>query len=192
MNNLLTDFQNELITDFEQLFHPKDNNQHFSSFTIFTGLLPKKWTEKCVAHHNPTTHSRRPHWAKQFGKWLLQQGHELWMQRNNTIHDKERKHSTMDFVLNQKICHLYSLQEGISYHDRDLFSQPLADRLQLTQHQKMTWITNTTRTMKVSMAEFHSKQTTGQRDTWQFLKNATNLNKRVWVFYSCRNLEIRL
>ena len=168
--NIPATFRNELIADFEQLLTSTDHHHHFSEFKIFVGLLPKKWTEKREAPNNNTNHSRRPQWAKQFGLWLLQQGHELWLQRNTTIHDKERKHSTMDFVLNQKIRHLYSLQEEISYHDHDLFSQPLEDRLQLTQHQKMTWITNTTRTMKVSMAEFQSKQTTGQRDIRQFFK----------------------
>ena len=74
----------------------------------------------------------------------------------------------MDRVLNQKIRHLYSLQTEIGYRDRVLFSQPIEDRLTLSTHQKMTWITRTTQTMKVSMEEFDRKQTTGQQDIQQF------------------------
>ena len=34
----------------------------------------------------------------------------------------------------------------------------------------MTWIEQTARTMKVSMEEYHKKQTTGQRDIRQFFE----------------------
>ena len=78
----------------------------------------------------------------------------------------------MDHILNDKIRHLYTLQNDIGYHDRDLFAQPLEERLRLITHQKMTWLTNTTRTMKVSMEEFEHKQTTGQRDIRQFFQKS--------------------
>ena len=76
----------------------------------------------------------------------------------------------MEFVLSKKFRQLYSLQEEISYHDRDLFSQSLEDRHQLNQHQKMTWITNT---VKVIMTDFHSKQMAGQSDIRNFFKKRT-------------------
>ena len=65
---------------------------------------------------------------------------------------------------------LYTLQDAIGYHDRDLFHIPMADRMALTEKQKMTWIEQTTRTMKVSMDEYQQKQTTGQRDIRQFFE----------------------
>ena len=83
--------------------------------------------------------------------------------------------STMDHVLDKKIRQLYSLQDEIGYHDHDIFAQPLEDRLSLTQHQKMTWISHTTRTMKVSMGEFQKKQTTGQRDIQKFFQKCDQL-----------------
>ena len=76
----------------------------------------------------------------------------------------------MDHVLNDKIRHLYSLQTEIGYHDWDIFAQPLEERFQLPTHQKMTWVTNTICTIKVSMEEFAEKQTTGQRDIRQYFQ----------------------
>ena len=78
----------------------------------------------------------------------------------------------MDRVLNQKVRKLYSLQSEIGYHDRDLFLQPMEDRLNLNTHQKINWIMNTTRTLKVSIEEFHHKQTTGQKDIRQSRKES--------------------
>ena len=105
---------------------------------------------------------------KQLAKWLIRQGYEICTTRNNNVHNKEKKASPMEYALNQKIRTLYSLQYEVGYHDRDIFSIPMEDRLQLTQHQKMTCITHTTKTMKVSMQEYQTKQTTGQQDIQQY------------------------
>ena len=66
------------------------------------------------------------------------------------------------------IQHLYQLQNEIGYHDRDIFSQPIEDRLQLSEKQKMTWIDQTTQTLKVSMDDYRQKQTHGQKDIRNF------------------------
>ena len=73
-----------------------------------------------------------PRWAKQFGRWLIQQGHDLWLHRNKQIYDKDNKASTMEIILNQKIRQLYTLQDEIGYHDRELFTIPMEDRLNLS------------------------------------------------------------
>ena len=72
--------------------------------------------------------------------------------------------------------HLYKLQHAIGYHDRDIFSQPIKERLTLTEKQKMTWIEHTTRTMKVSMEDYQKKQTTGQRDIQQYFGKRKDLH----------------
>ena len=126
--------------------------------------------ERQISTKTDKNHHHTNRWIKNISQWLVHQAHNLWTQRNHYIHDKTNKKSTMDHVLNDKIRQLYSLQNQIRYYDRDLFAQPLEERLHLTTHQKMTWVTNTTRTMKVSMEEFAQKQTTGQRDIRQFFQ----------------------
>jgi len=49
-----------------------------------------------------------------------------------------------------------------------MFQQPLDDRLQLSEKQKMAWIAQTTKTMKVSMETYQNHQTTGQQDIRKF------------------------
>ena len=166
-----------MVTEIHQIFHQKFNHpteySHFSDFLPFAGLLPHQWN---IHSTNTTVTSQgNTNRIKTLGRWFIQQGHELWLQRNKQIYDKDKKASTKDIILDQKIQQLYSLQEQIGYHDRDLFSLPLEDRLQLNHHQKMTWITHTSRTMKVSMEEFNRKQTSGQKDIRTFFKPRTNL-----------------
>ena len=71
-----------------------DEYTHFKHFTIFAGLLPRRWKETLV---NKTTSStpNSDKWIRQLGKWLLTQGHELWLTRNNSLHAKDKKNSTM-------------------------------------------------------------------------------------------------
>ena len=106
------------------------------------------------------------------GTWLLHQGHALWNLRNKMIHEKETNNPPLQIYLNNKIRQLYALQHEISYHDRDMFQQPLEDRLQLSEKQKMTWIDQTTKTMKVSMETYQRLQTTGQQDIRNFFTKA--------------------
>ena len=113
---------------------------HFQTFTPFARLIPTQWTTKYATAKTTVSTKTTQTWANKLGTWILQQGYELWLQRNNQIHDKERRRSTVDHILNQKIRQLYVLQEEINYHDRDIFSIPEEDRLKLP-HQKMTWIT---------------------------------------------------
>ena len=94
--------------------------------------------------------------------------YEAWMLRNNQIHKEDGKTSTIHTYLNQKIQQLYKLQGEIGYHDRDIFHQPIEDRLNLSEKQKMTWIEQTTKTIKVSMEDFRQKQTHGQKDIRKF------------------------
>ena len=159
--------QQNIITHIKNITQQPDEYSNFHHFIIYAGLLPLQWKES-LGTHSTFTSTMCDKWMKQLGQWFTTQGHELWISRNNNLHDKEKKHSTMDYILNQKIRRLYSLQEAIGYHDRDLFATPLEDRLNLNNHQKMLWITTTTKTMKVSMEEFQTKQTTGQRDIRQY------------------------
>ena len=109
--------------------------------------------------------------------WLTNQGQELWYARNKTIYDKEDTINHMEKQLNMKIRQLYELQNSIGYHDRDIFSQPIEDRLSLSAKQKMNWIEQTTKTMKISSEDYEDKQTSGQRDIRQFFSHKQSTRK---------------
>ena len=162
-----------IITHLNGLLRDDLRHHQFHEFKVFAGLLPKTWTEILVQDHQYLSSNKSTYWLRKIGRWFIQKGHDLWLMRNQTIHKTEDKETHIDEVLNQKIRNLYSLQADIGYHDRSIFDQPLEDRLTLPHHQKMTWISQTTRTMKVSMEEFKNKQTTGQRDIREFFQKCT-------------------
>jgi len=107
-------------------------------------------------------------WATKFRHWLIQQGFELWTQRNTLIHENSSQPSTNHSILNQKISHLYSLQSEVLHHDKDIFDVPINDRYDLTEKQKKIWIEQTTTTVTKSIAEQQVRNHTRQKDICQF------------------------
>jgi len=121
----------------------------------------------------------------QLSSWLVNKGHDLWLQRNNQIYNKKSSSSAMERMLNKKIHQLYRLQEEISFQDRDIFYQPIENRLQMNEKQKMTWIEQTVKTMKVSMEEHQKRWKLDNRTLDSFSGNRKQRqNSKVWVLYS--------
>ena len=174
-----TPFVQQLQQHLSQIFTNHHDFEHFKHFTIFAGFLPIDWKHQAISS-TPTqtnTSQKQQKWALQFSAWITARGHELWCYRNNQLYDKDGSQSHMDRVLNNKIHQLYELKHAVGYHDQDMFSQPIEERLSLSEKQKMRWIEQTTKTMKVSMADYEHKQTTGQRDIRQFFSaKTTNQN----------------
>ena len=161
----------ELITTITTKLHSiiNDNyqHQHFKHFTIFAGLIPKEWTNTIRTYNNQMQTKR---WTTQISKWFIQQGHELWTQRNTFIHDKEDQQSTIHQVLNEKIDHIYSLQNEVNYHDQDIFQTPIEERYKLHEHSKRVWIEETMKTIHQCMYEHRQKMTNGQKDIRTYFK----------------------
>ena len=116
---------------------------------MFAGLIPSRWQE-----HHDYTHKDPQHadtntktWARKLSWWLTMQGFELWELRNQQLHGNKNRRSMIHDLLNQKIIHLYSLQEEISHHDRHIFSMELEQRLEMTETQKRLWVEATSHTI---------------------------------------------
>ena len=148
----------------------------FQQYTIFAGLLPTNWAHSQHMNNGQSgdSYNTSARWAAKICYWLTQQGHEVWKARNKQIHKETSATATHEY-LNTKIRHLYNLQNEIGYHDRDLFSQPIEERFNLTEKQKMTWLAQTTKTMKISMEAYRKKQETGQKDIQQFFPTRNKL-----------------
>ena len=139
-----------IVSHVTRLTTQQTTNMQHHPYVIFAGLLPLSWTQST----SPTTGSQQDrstinNWASQFSAWMIKQGYEAWMLRNKQIHKDDDNTSTIHQYLNNKIRQLYQLQGEIGYHDRDIFSRPIEDRLNLSEKQKMTWIDQTTKTIKV-------------------------------------------
>ena len=172
-------FRQNLHRHMQEIFTPTQETQHFKHFTLFAGLIPTDWPHQ--ANPDDTTNlpitPKQHQWATKLSAWYTRQGQDLWIARNNHIYNKENNTTHMDRVLNTKIRQFYELQNCIGYHDQEMFSQPIEERLSLTEKKKMNWIEQTTKTMKVSMANYADKQTTGQKDIRQFFSHKNSNRK---------------
>ena len=110
-----------ICNTFNQLLHDQARYYHFYHFTLFVGLIPSAWS---VQHKNSASTSSTKQWALKISKWLIMQGHELWLTRNQQFNDNDTQ-STHHQQLNQQIDQLYQLQEKFSITDRNLFTLSL-------------------------------------------------------------------
>jgi len=168
-------FATQLHHHMHQLLYEPHDFDHFKHFTVFAGFLPTDWKQQAISPSSSSTNTAdlQHRWALQFSAWITSQGHELWCLRNQQIHDKDNTMTQSERLLNNKITQLYELKNAIGYHDQDIFSQPIDEKLSLSEKQKMRWIEQTTKTMKVSMADYENKQTTGQKDIRHFFSSKT-------------------
>jgi len=166
--NTSTEMQHLIYQHIHNLLTNPTQYSHFHHFKIFSGLLPRSWFRPPHKQNNDRTTQNK---MMKLSKWFVNQGHELWLLRNQQVQ------ATSDTTpnqkrLNQKIAHLYKLQEELPIHDRVLFDTPLEERLELTEKQKITWIDETTATVRVSIAEHKQKMSTGQTDIRQFFQQS--------------------
>ena len=146
--------QLNIIDKFKKLLNPSSQHITFQPYTLFAGLLPKHWTHQAQQSKNdPTIRPASQHWNIHFSKWITTQGHAVCLLRNKQVYEKEQDTTTKDLHLNQKIRHLYQLQESMSHHDCDIFQCPIEDRIALSEKQKLRWIEQTTRTVLKNIAK---------------------------------------
>jgi len=164
-NNTPTSLQDTIVNQVTTLTsHPSSTQKHYH-YTIFAGLLPKTWTTNTTSiPHNHKDHQLHRQWAIKLSTLLTHHGYDAWILRNKQIHKEGDTTTNIHEYLNTKIHQLYNLQNEIGHHDRAIFHQPIEDRLNLSEKQKMEWIDHTTKTIKVSMEDFKKKQTQGQKD----------------------------
>ena len=118
------ELQQHIHHNFTERLENTDQFCTLSDFTIFAGLLPLQWKIQDQQTHASQHTKVNNRWFKQFGIWLTQQSHELWLQRNNTVHKNNTKNTTTDNILNQRIQFLYQLQDQVGHHDRAIFDIP--------------------------------------------------------------------
>ena len=132
-------FANQLHHHMHQVLFNTQEFEHFKHFTLFAGLLPNDWKHQAIPSTSITTTNsqQQQRWAQKLSEWLTAQGHELWSLRNHQLYNNSDTMSQVERALNNKIHQLYQLKNSIGYHDQDIFSQPIEERLSLSEKQKM-------------------------------------------------------
>ena len=74
-------------------------------------------------------------------QFLWQQSHIIWLQRNNDVHgdSEESKQSTLKSC-EARLKAVYSLQEEVSYYDKQIFSKLIEEMLKLPIRQIHKWL----------------------------------------------------
>ena len=76
--------RDDLYMHLKNILDHDDEYEHFKHFTIFAGLVPISWGEQYSQQSGKTQHQTHI-WLTKLCKWLIQQGHELWIQRNLSL-----------------------------------------------------------------------------------------------------------
>ena len=159
--------QEEITQQVHNILHESQQHQHFHHFKIFGGLLPRPWGRTTT---NKNGNSNYNLWHVKMSRWFTQQGHKLWLQRNQQNKPQE-DNTPIKQRLQQQIKNLYTLQDEVPYLDKTIFDTPLEERIQMTDRSKQIWIAETTKTVKKCMAEHKEKMSNGQTDIHQFTQS---------------------
>ena len=90
------------IPHFHEMIHNSTDFDQFKQFTIFAGLLPIAWKHKATLTDDTDAPDdiKQQQWATKFSAWLTQQGHEVWILRNNQIYNNDEQTTTIHRTLN--------------------------------------------------------------------------------------------
>ena len=135
----------------------RPTQQHrFPDFLMFAGLLPLHWQHLHTreSFDSPTAPQK---WAKSIGNWLITSGYTLWKQCNEEVHGESTDRSTQEFIINQQITQLYSLEHDVGYQDHKIFSLPLEDLLKKSASYKQQWIEHTRKTIYKCIDNYQQK-----------------------------------
>ena len=165
--NLSPTDQAAVQTYVHELLNDSTTYQHFHHFKIFGGLIPRSWGNTTLTKKGLSNHSS---WQFKMSRWFTQQGHSLWLRRNEQNSSQEAPTSLQQRQQKQ-IEKLYTLQDEVPYLDKAIFETPIEERLKLSEKQKQIWIDETTKTVQASMAEHTEKMSTGQTDIRQYYKS---------------------
>ena len=155
--------QEQIQTAIMDRLHQVQQYTHFSEFTCFAGLFPKQWRYLMRTTMTSDNYKQVQQWHKKFGRWMIEQGYDLWSLPNKKVHEDSPLPSTIHTILNQQIKSIYELQSEVSPHDTAIFDISIEDRYQLTEKQKRVWIERTTHTVSKSIEEKRTKLQTGQK-----------------------------
>jgi len=165
--NTSSEDQEDIQQNIYNILNDNQQHQHFHHFKMFGGLLPIRWGRTT---NNTNGSSKYTLWQVKMSRWFTQQGHELWLQRNQQNKPQE-DNTPLQQRLHQQIQKLYALQDEVPYLDKTLFDTPIEERLQMTDKRQQIWIDETTKTVQKSMAEHTEKMSNGQTDIRQFTQS---------------------
>ena len=100
----------------------------------------------------------------------MDQGYNLWQQRNAAVHENSKVNTTVETIVNQQVRNLYELQHEMHPQDRQIFHLPLEELLEKTILYKKQWVEQTRITAHQCIAAHQQKMKHGQKDIRQYFQ----------------------
>ena len=112
--------------------------------SFFYGYIAAEWghEQQRYLHKNKKSDKDSAYtWAMKLIQFLWQQSHIIWLQRNNDVHgdSEDSKQSTLKSC-EARLRAVYSLQDEVSYYDKQIFSKSIDEMLRLPIRQIHKWL----------------------------------------------------
>jgi hypothetical protein len=104
-------------------------------------------------------------WCAKICKWWIQATHEIWLERNSSVHDATEDGSNRQAEeIRAQVILLYEKETDLPARDRIIFNLPLNQRLKQPIHLLTIWLNNMTPIVENCIQIFHARLLRGHRD----------------------------
>ena len=141
---------------------------------ILCGLFDDTWCN-IQEQHIHQKHSRRIDesglaWNEKLCTWVIRESRQVWLTRNQEVHEPDDGHSKSEQALFEQIRRLYDLSDQISHQDRVILDEPIEEKLLRPTQVLQQWVRNTVPVITRCISDFQEKLNTGQRDIRQYFQ----------------------
>ena len=150
---------------------------------VFSGLFDETWGCHQETHF-ATKHERGADetglaWNTKLCSWIIREARQVWLQRNDEVHTANDGNSKMERETLDQVQKLYSMSSDISYLDRQIFAEPIEEKMKKPIQTLKQWLRNTVPVVNKCMRDYAQKMRSGQRDIRQYLQRQQPIGQPV-------------
>jgi len=110
---------------------------------LVRGFLAKTWSEiqEIDSQGEESAKMAGDSWCSKVSLWWIQKSHELWIDRNNSLHDTSKDNDAWkDKEIRQQVRKLYDSAPYMDSVDRRIFNIPLEEKLLNSTETLQAWV----------------------------------------------------
>ena len=141
---------------------------------VFCGLIDENWSDaqEKFFSRQPDRHCDNTGlvWNVNLCKWIIRESRQVWLNRNQEVHQPDEGNSKAEQEIFAQVQHLYELQDEISQQDRRILDEPMEEKLNRPISVLRQWVRNTVPVLNRCIHDYQNKLHTGQRDIRQYFQ----------------------
>ena len=134
----------------------------------FCGLFDDNWGAHQEQYFDNKPERREDEkgivWSTKICTWMIREARQLWLTRNAEVYDSEEGSAKKEADIIQQVRKLYQLGGDMSHLDRQIFEEPLDNKLKRPIHTLQQWVKNTIPVANRCIRDFQQRLRTGQHD----------------------------